>query len=352
MSYSGAGVFNINSAGQPVVAATTISSTVFNALTADLATGLSTAICKDGQTTTTASIPFAAGIQLTGTASNINLGANFISYAGTDAGLSLDASNNATLSGNLRVDGGLVYLNDTANSMMTLGLTINQGANDNEILSLKSSDVAHGITGETETDTFAFLKKYEGANGGMQLSGWSGGGTGLYIQGAITTDETTRSTVARGAIVVSAALKSGGGVTALNANSNILTVQTLGTTRFILDSDGDSHQDVGTAWTNFDVHDDLQIMDALAMTLNRGDVLRVSFVQSLENACSLIENLPGKPIVQFNEDGHHFANMSRVTMLHHGAIRQIGQSLAQLQCDVSQLRIVETRLKALEARLQ
>ena len=68
MSYNGAGTFLINSAGQPVVAGTTISETVFNALTADLANGLSTAITKDGQTTATANLPM-GGFKLT------NLGA-------------------------------------------------------------------------------------------------------------------------------------------------------------------------------------------------------------------------------------------------------------------------------------
>lgn len=57
MSYNGSGTFNINSAGQPVVTNTVISSTAFNQLTADLATGLSTAITKDGQTTPTNNIP-------------------------------------------------------------------------------------------------------------------------------------------------------------------------------------------------------------------------------------------------------------------------------------------------------
>ena len=65
MSYNGSGTFVINTAGQPVVTGTPISSTVFNALTADLATGLSTAITKDGQTATTARIPFALGISST-----------------------------------------------------------------------------------------------------------------------------------------------------------------------------------------------------------------------------------------------------------------------------------------------
>jgi hypothetical protein len=57
VSYNGSGTFNINSAGQPVVSGTVISSTAFNALTADLGTGLSTALTKDGQTTPTANIP-------------------------------------------------------------------------------------------------------------------------------------------------------------------------------------------------------------------------------------------------------------------------------------------------------
>ena len=65
MSYNGSGTFVVNSSGQPVVTGTVISSTAFNALTADLATGLSTAITKDGQTTTTSRILFAQGISST-----------------------------------------------------------------------------------------------------------------------------------------------------------------------------------------------------------------------------------------------------------------------------------------------
>lgn len=65
MSYNGSGAFNINTAGQPVVADTTISATVFNDLTADLATGLSTCLLKDGTQTVTANIPLAT-FKLTG----------------------------------------------------------------------------------------------------------------------------------------------------------------------------------------------------------------------------------------------------------------------------------------------
>lgn len=60
MSFSG-GTFSINTTGQPVVSGTTISASVFNALTADLATGLSTCMLKDGTQTATAGIGFFAG---------------------------------------------------------------------------------------------------------------------------------------------------------------------------------------------------------------------------------------------------------------------------------------------------
>lgn len=65
MAFNGSGLFLINSTGQPVVSGTTISSSVFNAFTTDIATGLSTALCKDGQTTPTANIPL-GGFRITG----------------------------------------------------------------------------------------------------------------------------------------------------------------------------------------------------------------------------------------------------------------------------------------------
>lgn len=64
MSFS-SGTFSINSTGQPVVSGTVISSTAFNALTADLATGLSTCMLKDGTQTITANIPM-GGFKFTG----------------------------------------------------------------------------------------------------------------------------------------------------------------------------------------------------------------------------------------------------------------------------------------------
>jgi hypothetical protein len=135
MSYNGSGTFQINTSGQPVVAGTVISSTAFNALTADLATGLSTAITKDGQTTTTARIPFAAGINSslttdsssTTTGSIITAGGVGIAkalYVGTTANIAgltaskpvfTDASKNLASTGTLGADqGGTGVANNAA----------------------------------------------------------------------------------------------------------------------------------------------------------------------------------------------------------------------------------------------
>ena len=57
LSYNGSGTFVLNTTGLPYVTGTGISSTAANALNNDLATGLSTCLTKDGQTTPTANIP-------------------------------------------------------------------------------------------------------------------------------------------------------------------------------------------------------------------------------------------------------------------------------------------------------
>jgi hypothetical protein len=97
MSFNGSGTFLINSAGQPVVTNTIISSTAFNALTADLAAGLSTCLTKDGQTTPTANIPL-GGFKLTNVGAATLLG-DALSF-GRDATI-----DDLTVTGTLNVSG-------------------------------------------------------------------------------------------------------------------------------------------------------------------------------------------------------------------------------------------------------
>lgn len=65
MPYNGSGSFSPPAASFPAVAATIIESAKYNAVVNDVASGLSSAITKDGQTTVTGNIPL-SGFKLTG----------------------------------------------------------------------------------------------------------------------------------------------------------------------------------------------------------------------------------------------------------------------------------------------
>lgn len=73
MAFNGSGTFVLYSPGNPVVTGTTISSTWANNTLNDIATGLSTCITKDGQTTPTANLPM-GGFKLTGLAAGASNG--------------------------------------------------------------------------------------------------------------------------------------------------------------------------------------------------------------------------------------------------------------------------------------
>jgi hypothetical protein len=229
----------------------------------------------------------------------------------------------------------LAYVGDTANANMTSGLTLNQGVADDEILALKSSDIAHGMTTLAETDTYGTLEKYVAASGGVRLEGFTEATTAIALTARHTTDDTTKATTSVGPIHLSASLKTGTTADVMGANANIVTFAAHGTTRFALDADGDSHQDVGTAWTNFDSHDDALVLDSLAYLVSRDDdpykdAIRKGFGEALEAMIPRRE-LERIKLVRFNADGHHFVNMSKLTMLLTGAARQMAGRLRAVE---------------------
>lgn len=136
MSYNGSGTFNINTSGQPVVAGTIISAATFNALTADLATGLTTALTKDGQTTATARIPFAQGISstLVTDASSVSTG-------------SIITAGGVGIAKNLYVGGDTVAVNPTFNNLK-LGYTTTATAAGTTTLTV-ASNYKQFFTGST-----------------------------------------------------------------------------------------------------------------------------------------------------------------------------------------------------------
>jgi len=235
---------------------------------------------------------------------------------------------------------GNSFIGDTSNAKATLGLTINQGAVADEILSFKGSDIAHGVTSIAETDTFGKVGKWNGSAGGIGITGFAAAGAsiamGLYAIAAAGT--TTKSTSAVGNFYMIAEKANGTTTSSLGANENIVAFSMGSATRFILDADGDSHQDVGTAWTNFDTFDDIALLDALSVAVSSpDDPIKENFRDFLKYNRPVLE---AAKLVTFNEDGHHFVNMSKLTMALTGAVRQVGHRLAAM----------EERMLALEAK--
>lgn len=225
----------------------------------------------------------------------------------------------------IQVGGGIHYINDDANAKMTVGITLNQGAADDEIVALKSSDVAHGITDWTETDTYAFLKKYSATDGGLALSGITEGGPAVFVYSYGTTDNTGKTTSALGYFNVEVGKKSGTGLTTPGANANMVVFRdALGSARFIFDNEGSAHADV--EWIAFDAHDDVALLTGVEQALQ--DPVKGAFGKFMDANRKKLQKLK---IAKFNPDGHHFINFTRLAMLHTGAIRQLAGRIDQLE---------------------
>lgn len=230
---------------------------------------------------------------------------------------------------------GSIFVGDTYNGDSTLGITLNQGANDDAIVTLKSSDVAHGMTSVCETDTYAMMRKYSGAVGGLSILALMEDSSGTYGWGAFNVFAyigeaagTSKSTSGHGIARISCYIKSGTSGTTVTANGNLFSVENAGSTRFILDADGDSHQDVGTLWTNFDEHDDIALVTGVCSSLDRIGNLKLEFGHWLDENKLMLEELG---IVTFNDDGHHFIDWSKWNMLLGGAVRQLAARLERLE---------------------
>ena len=220
MSYNGTGTFNINTAGQPVVTGTTITSTAFNLLTADLATGLTTALTKDGQTTPTANIPM-------GTFKITGLGAGF---AATDAAqygqLQAGATTIATVSGTDTLTGTLtpaLAAYATGNLFSFVAANTNTGATTINLNSLGAKSITKsGTTALIAGDLVSgqvYLIEYDGTRfqlinpSASSVSSITFGSTGL-----------TPSTATTGAVTVAGTLAVANGGTGVTASTGTTSV--------------------------------------------------------------------------------------------------------------------------------
>jgi hypothetical protein len=129
------------------------------------------------------------------------------------------------------------WINDTANTDITTGFTINQGAADDGIFALKSSDIAHGVTTRMETDSYAMFTKNTGVSGGLRIDAIeesASSGSALTIF-AVADEEVTFNP---GAVEIQVAQLNGTGVQAAGDSQAMFTVGNNGTDTFDLFGNG------------------------------------------------------------------------------------------------------------------
>jgi len=220
---------------------------------------------------------------------------------------------------------GNIFINDTANADMTTGLTINQGAADDEIFCLKSSDVTHGMTTQAETDTYLSIFKRSNAGGGVAL---------------------------RAAVVINGSKKDGTGATVMGADDNILVIQNNYSTRFIFDEDGDMFYD-GAAPANYDAFDDAAACSDVQRVLYNLDKPKERQLMDFKKytASELID-------MGVISDGG-FVSTKRMNALILGAVGQLddtgkaqAQRIDELESQVTQLQaMVEAQAQQLQAAI-
>ena len=173
--------------------------------------------------------------------------------AGTSAWQTMSGNATITNAGVVSVTGGTfsstLYVNESANGSMTLGMTINQGANDNEVLAFKSSDIGHGYTSGGETDTYAAFQKSSATLGGLKITSLAEDAaedqvTQIHSIGG--TAMTTKSTSGVGLVDIYVAEHDGSGTIAdITADGNVFSVRarvgSADVTRFMVDEDGDAY---------------------------------------------------------------------------------------------------------------
>jgi len=172
-----------------------------------------------------------------------------------------------------------LYLADTANANMTAangGITINQTDADNEILALKSSDVAHGMTDETETDTFGLMEKEGAAGGGLRIQGATEGTVGMQLAANVVSVNTTKTSSGRASNEIRTYKKSGTAVGNTGANANMLLVSADGDVAgFIVDSDGDVFID--GSQSAFDEYDDGMMLRTFMQEQTPKGIIKTEF---------------------------------------------------------------------------
>lgn len=271
-----------------------------------------------------------------------------------DGDLILSALTNGSLTEYLRVDGSaggvniptVLFVNDDANANMTVGLSINQGSNDNQILALKSSDIATGLSTalgiqNVETDDFLSVGKINATLGGVLVQALAEDGAttrSFQVQAAGGTADTTKTTSGIGLADFTIYEHDGANSLAnITANGNVLSVraQVGGSVvaRMLVDEDGDLFA-VNTTITGLDNEDDVGLIRAFEKTRTAEGIIESewdAYVSANEDDLVRVGVL-GAPV----KDGGMW-NITQHMRLMNGAVWQLATRVFELEKDMAAL---------------
>lgn len=251
------------------------------------------------------------------------------------------ASNSACMTNVLRLtSGGQALLNTSANTGNSAGLTVQQGAVNDEVLTFKSTSVTHGMTAITETDTFGYMARITSGSGGMSLRGLNGASavSALLLRGVTGGDDTTKSGITHGAVEILAQTKAGTGIAAVGASGAMLTLVNSTATEFIFRADGNLFCHLNACSNSFDEHDDVAMVRALEMHQGRPGLIDDAFNEWLKYSKHDLER---NGIAAFNDhpggDGRVYVSYTALSRLHSGAIWQMHKTQRQLEGRLARL---------------
>jgi len=208
---------------------------------------------------------------------------------------------------------------ETAADVTDGGICLDQGADDANIMTFKSSDIAHGGTSHAETDTYFEAVKHSATTGGAFLVGYTEDEVGLHLRGAYTNSETGKSGSDYGAVQIDARKKSGTSFTTPGTDDNLVVISGAGTTKFIFDQEGTMHGDSAT--TTFDTFEDAQLVRAFDQSLSTKGMIASKFDEFVKYNH---EDLANAKLVGRDPDGspNTMVNWTGIWQLHNGAIWQ------------------------------
>jgi hypothetical protein len=203
-------------------------------------------------------------------------------------------------------------------------LVLQQGANDDEIFILKSSDVAHGMTVQGETDDFFHLQKVSPTGGAAEIKTFGESAYSTYFSSFFTTENTTSAHAAIAPFIVQASVKSGTGITNVgSADANIFVVNNHANAQFFIKADGELYANQSATIQVYDEYEDAQLIRSIDLAKRE---TAKGFIDSEYDKFIKYnhETLAKAKLVGREEDGtpNHYVNITGMQRLHNGAIWQ------------------------------